>query len=149
MGKSADFRHLRGLLMFLGCISIPKLPRLTIQTTSEEKKRKKKNQVCSQSPNPLPFPGYWRACEGDHFLNHNLTISKWGYLVTAVYRQYPLHLDCAQGVNDTDHTRWHCCLIFWFIIDLHFLVSMCSLLLTGKQHSGAMRAQLCPRSPCL
>lgn len=100
---------------------------------------------------PSLFPGVLESMGGWPlpFLNHNLTVSKWRYLVTSPYRLYSLHLDCAWGMNDMDYTRWHCYLIFWFLIDLHFLAAACSLLFTGKQHSGATWAQPCLRSPCL
>lgn len=78
-----------------------------------------------------------------------ITCFKWEYNVKDVWLPCPLHLVCAQGVNDTDHTRWNCCLIFWLIIDSRFLAAMCSLLFTWKQYSGAMWAQLCPTSPWL
>lgn len=78
-----------------------------------------------------------------------MTVSKWDYLLTALCHLCLLHWDCKWVVIDTDHTRWHCYLIFCFIIGLHFLVAMCSLHFTGKWGSGAMWAQLCPRSPCL
>lgn len=75
-----------------------------------------------------------------------MRVSKWDYLLRTLCRPCLLH---KREVIDTDHTRWHCYLIFCFIIGLHFLVAMCSLRLTGKWGSGAMWAQLCPRSLCL